>query len=221
MQKKPVVAIDGPSGVGKSTVAKGVARQLDFQFIDTGALYRTVALIALNNNIDRNKGKAVAEEASKHTFLFDSEGELSLDGIPVKDSIRTNQMAKGASLVATHKEVRDALLDIQHNLGASGGVVLEGRDIGTVVFPDAGAKFFLVASVKERARRRYLQLKEKNSTVTLKEVEKAQIERDRQDTERELSPLKKADDAIEINCEHSSAQEIVDLICQNVKNNRV
>lgn len=216
MRKQPVVAIDGPSGVGKSTVAKGVAAKLNFKFIDTGAIYRTVALVAQQQNIDWENGPAVAKEATKHSYRFDSDGNLSLDEVPMGDTIRTPLMSEGASTVAKHPEVRDALLGIQRSLGKNGGVVLEGRDIGTVVFPDAEKKFFLVASVKERANRRYLQLMEKGESVTLQEIEAAQIIRDERDTNRPVSPLKKAQDAHELNCEDKSADEVINLITHSV-----
>ncbi|MBN2804324.1 MAG: (d)CMP kinase [Deltaproteobacteria bacterium] len=217
MRKEPIVAIDGPSGVGKSTVAKGVAKKLNFQFVDTGALYRTVALTAKKENIDLNDGDKVAKEALKHTFTFDSDGELYLDGEKAGLSIRNNEIAAGASQVAVHQEVREALLNIQRTLGIDGGVVLEGRDIGTVVFPYAETKFFLTASVDERAKRRYLQLKEQNADVSLEDVIDAQIKRDKQDTERLVAPLKKADDADEVNCEIMSAEDVVNYICDKVQ----
>ena len=216
MRQKPVVAIDGPSGVGKSTVAKGVASALDFQFIDTGAIYRSVALAARRQGVDWDSGKNVAQEALQHQFTFDSEGNLLLDGVAVGDAIRTPEMSEGASAVAKHPEVRAALLDIQRRMGEDGGVVLEGRDIGTVVFPDAETKFFLVASAKERARRRYLQLKEKGESVTLEEIEAAQEVRDERDANRTVAPLRKADDAEEINCEKISADEVIHLITHSV-----
>lgn len=216
MRTQPVVAIDGPSGVGKSTVAKGVAAKLNYQFIDTGAIYRSVALAAKQLEIDWENGPAVAENAMKQSFAFDNEGNLSLNGVLVGDAIRTPLMSEGASTVAKHPEVRDSLLDIQRNLGANGGVVLEGRDIGTVVFPNAEAKYYLVASVKERAKRRYLQLTEKGKSVSLEDIERAQIIRDERDTNRVVSPLKKAEDAIEVDCETKSANEVINLIVHSV-----
>jgi cytidylate kinase len=220
MLKEPIVAIDGPSGVGKSTVAKGVAKKLNFQFVDTGALYRTVALSAIKANIDLSEGDKIAKEALKHKFTFDSDGELYLDGEKAGLSIRNNEIAAGASQVAVHKEVREALLSIQRTLGVDGGVVLEGRDIGTVVFPDAETKFFLTASVDERAKRRYLQLKEQNADVSLEDVIHAQVKRDKQDTERLVAPLKKAEDADEVNCEFMSADDVINYICEKVQSFR-
>ncbi|MBN2341382.1 MAG: (d)CMP kinase [Deltaproteobacteria bacterium] len=216
MRRNPVVAIDGPSGVGKSTVAKGVAAQLQFQFVDTGALYRAVALAAYKNGINWEDGNAVAREAETHSFCFDSSGNLAMDDVFVGDSIRTPHMSEGASTVAKHPEVRAALLDIQRQLGKDGGVVLEGRDIGTVVFPDAEKKFFLTASIRERARRRHLQLLEKGENVTIEEIEKAQVVRDERDSNRAVSPLKKADDALEVDCETKSADEVIQLITYSV-----
>ncbi len=217
MRKQPVVAIDGPSGVGKSTVAKGVAEALGFQFIDTGALYRIVARMAGDAGIDWADGPAVAKVTEGRSFRFTPDGELLLDGQPVGDTIRTTEIALGASAVARHPEVRTALLHLQRQLGSDGGVVLEGRDIGTVVFPDAEAKFFLTASVIERARRRFLQLKEKGQDVRLEDITASQIERDRQDTERTHSPLRKADDAMEVDCEQIDARRVIEIICQRIR----
>jgi len=209
MRNRPVVAIDGPSGAGKSTVARGLARALGYQFIDTGALYRTVARIADDAGISWDDGPALAAEALRHHFAFDPDGNLFLDQDAVGDTIRTSRMSKGASSVSRHSEVRAALLDIQRSVGVDGGVVLEGRDIGTVVFPDAEIKFFLVASVAERARRRYLELLEKGENTTIEEVEAAQEERDRADRERDISPLRQADDAVEINCDTLDAAGVI------------
>lgn len=205
----PVVAIDGPSGAGKSTVARGLAKSLGYRFIDTGALYRTIARLGDDNEVSWENGTQLAELAISRDFEFDSDGNLSLDGTPVGDTIRTSRMSKGASAVAAHPEVRAALLSIQRKLGESGGVVLEGRDIGTVVFPDAEIKFYLIAGVRERARRRHLELLEKGEKISVAQVEADQEARDKADMERPISPLKKASDAIEVNCDTMSAAEVI------------
>ena len=217
MRPRPVVAIDGPSGAGKSTVARALARALGFQFVDTGALYRTVALLADENGVEWSHGPRLAKLVDGHEFAFDSDGALYLDGRPVGETVRSPRMSLGASEVAQHAEVREALLVIQRVIGKAGGVVLEGRDIGTVVFPDAEIKFFLDASVSERARRRFEELLAKGRDVTLDQITREQEERDRSDRERELSPLRKADDAIEVPCDDMTAQQVVEHMLAIVK----
>jgi cytidylate kinase len=216
MKKKPVVAIDGPSGAGKSTVARGVAKSLDFAFIDTGALYRAVAWLADNSGVDWEDGPALGTLARAHDFRFNSLGELFVDGDGVGTRIRTPKMSLGASRVAPHKEVRQALVDVQRRLSESGGVVLEGRDIGTVVFPDAGVKFFLTASARVRAQRRFEELRSLGEDVTLSEVERDQMQRDEQDRKRAVSPLRRAEDAEVINCDNLDADEVVELMVSKI-----
>lgn len=216
MRRRPVIAIDGPSGAGKSTVARGLARALDFSYLDTGALYRTVAWLADRHGTSWDDGPALAALARSRRFEFDETGALRVDGEAVGDSIRTPEMSRGASIVAQHPEVRRELLGIQRRLGRDGGVVLEGRDIGTVVFPDAEVKFYLTASVRERAKRRHQELKGRGQEVPLEQVEAEQVERDRADREREVSPLRRAENADEIDCENLSAEEVVALMKSRV-----
>lgn len=216
MRQDPVIAIDGPAGVGKSTVAKGLAKKLGFALIDTGALYRAVAWVAHRAGIDWEDGPGLGEIVGSHSFAFDTEGALVLDGELVGDSIRTPLMSRGASAVAHHREVRDALLTVQRNLGANGRVVLEGRDIGTVVFPDAEVKFFLTASSRVRARRRYLELRERGEDVALSQVEQEQVQRDEADMNRPVSPLRKADDADQISCDDMTASEVINLMNERI-----
>jgi cytidylate kinase len=216
MKKAYIIAIDGPSGAGKSTVARGLAKALDYQFIDTGALYRSVAKLADDNNISWDDGQRLAENIFNYNFSFDSQGNLSVNGTFLGDSIRTSRIASGASEVAGHKEVRDALLAIQRNLGKNGRVVLEGRDIGTTVFPNADFKFYLTASVKTRAYRRYLELKQKGEEITLEQVEADQEARDKADMEREISPLLRAYDAIDVNCDNLDANDVVAFMVSEV-----
>jgi len=211
-----VIAIDGPSGAGKSTAARGLARELGFGYVDTGALYRSVAWLATRGGVDWSDGPALAALAGSRRFEFDPEGRLRIDGEPVDDRIRTPEISRGASVVARHPEVRRALLAIQRELGRQGGVVLEGRDIGTVVFPDAEVKFFLVASVRERARRRYAELRARGDEISFEQVEREQVERDRADRERAVSPLVQADDAEEIDCDGLDAGEVIELMKSRV-----
>ena len=219
MRSRPVVAIDGPSGVGKSTVAKGLAKALGFAFVDTGALYRTVAWLADAQGVDWNDGASLGSLVDDHDFTFNSEGELYVDGVSVGDRIRTPRMSRGASTVARHSHVRKALLTLQRNIGRDGGVVLEGRDIGTVVFPDAEMKFFLTASARVRAERRFLELTERGEQVSLDEVERELERRDEADSTRTHSPLKKAQDAQEMFSDSISAQEVIKRMLKRVQAN--
>lgn len=216
MRKTPVVAIDGPSGAGKSTVARGVAKALNFAFIDTGALYRAVAWLANAKEMDWEDGPVLGQLARAHDFKFNSLGELFVDGDGVGTRIRTPEMSLGASRVAQHPEVRQALSDVQRRLSESGGVVLEGRDIGTVVFPNAEMKFFLTASNRVRAQRRFDELLALGEDVTLADVERDQEQRDEQDRNRAVSPLKQAEDAEVINCDNLDADEVIERMVSKI-----
>jgi cytidylate kinase len=211
-----VIAIDGPAGAGKSTVARGLARALGFVLIDTGALYRAIAWLAKREGLDWDAGPKLSQVVNAHDFEFTKEGQLLIDGDPVEEEIRTTEISEGASKVAGHQEVRDALLDVQRTLGSSGGVVMEGRDIGTTVFPDAKYKFFLTASAKTRAKRRYLEMLSRGEKTTLATVEENQEERDVRDINRVVSPLKKAEDAIEINCDGLTIEETIEKLLMYV-----
>ncbi len=216
MRKTPVVAIDGPSGAGKSTVARGVAKALNFAFIDTGSLYRAVAWLANTVKIDWEDGSTLGKLARAHDFSFNSLGELFIDGDGVGTRIRTPEMSLGASRVAQHQEVRQALSEVQRRLSESGGVVLEGRDIGTVVFPNAEMKFFLTASTRVRAQRRFEELLALGEHVTLADVERDLEQRDEQDRNRVVSPLKQAEDAQVIICDNLDADEVVELMVSKI-----
>jgi CMP/dCMP kinase len=194
----PIVAIDGPAGAGKSTVARQLARRLGFTIIDTGAIYRSVALAAQRAGISWEDDDALARLLDAGLGLtFDGERVL-LRGEDVTEAIRTPEISRGASVVSARPVVRQKLLPLQRDLGraAARGAVLEGRDIGTVVFPDADVKFFLTASDEARARRRHAELAEKGLSVPLPEVLADQRRRDKDDTERAIAPLKAAPDAV-------------------------
>ena len=218
------MAIDGPAGAGKSTVARKLADKLGFTLVDTGALYRAVALAAQREGVawdDEVNVVAVARrvEVSRSLRLVpDSEKgvRVMLDGQDVSDAIRTADMGMGASRVSAIGGVRAALLDLQRQAGESGGVVLEGRDIGTVVFPDAEVKFFLTASPEIRAQRRYDELVLRGQKVdyaaTLAEVKL----RDEKDTNRPIAPLRRADDAIFVDSSNRPADEIVAEMARRV-----
>jgi cytidylate kinase len=209
MRPRPVVAIDGPSGAGKSTVARGLARALGFGYVDTGAIYRAIAWLADEEAAAWDQGPLLAALARRHRFAFDADGTLEVDGRAPGDALRTPRISRGASVVAAHPAVRAALLELQRELGRDGGVVLEGRDIGTAVFPDAEIKFFLDATVPERARRRHAELTARGEAVSLEEVEREQEARDRADRERPISPLVRAADARAIDCDDLTAAEVV------------
>jgi cytidylate kinase len=211
------VAIDGPAGAGKSTVARRLADALGFVLVDTGALYRAVALAAERTKIDVGDEDAVGDLARslvvRRALTFERDRETGLrvafDGDDITDAIRTPRVGMAASTVSAYKPVRDALLDMQRQAGREGGVVLEGRDIGTVVFPDAELKFFLSARPEVRAGRRYQELVAKGVRVTLEETLDDVRRRDRQDTTRAVAPLRQADDAILIDNSDLSVDETV------------
>ena len=197
---RPVIAIDGPAGVGKSTTSRELAKRLGYTLVDTGALYRGVALAARERGISWDDEESVVGLCSRIDLGFvsqdDGTARLLLDGVDRGDDIRTPAMSAGASQVSAYPGVRRALLGIQRQLGAEGGVVLEGRDIGTVVFPDAEVKLFLTASAEERARRRAHDLEERGIAVDRAEL-LAQIRaRDEADSTRAIAPLRPAEDAV-------------------------
>ncbi|TMJ06599.1 MAG: (d)CMP kinase [Bacillati bacterium ANGP1] len=217
---KPIVAIDGPVGAGKSTVARGVAQRLRFRYVDTGAMYRSVAWAVLQRGVSLSDERAVTALARsvRIDFVTDPLGQRVLvDGVDVTEAIRTPQVSDGASIVSVYPGVREAMVTIQRRMGVDGGVVMEGRDIGTVVFPDAEIKVFLDASLDERARRRFEELKARGAGVDLESVRKAEEERDRRDRTRNHSPLRAAPDAVVIDSTGVPADEVVARIVQLVQ----
>ena len=217
-----IVAIDGPAGAGKSTVAKLLAQKLGFVYVDTGAMYRALTLKALENNIALHdvSGLAAIARASSIDLINTSSGSLKvlLDGREVTDLIREPRITRVVSDIAKIKEVREVLMELQRKLGANKDVVVDGRDIGTVVFPRAERKFFLDADFKERIKRRYKELKAAGSLVSAKDVEGDLANRDTIDSTRECAPLKKADDAIYIDTTALSIEQVVDTLFKKVKN---
>jgi CMP/dCMP kinase len=201
-----VIAIDGPAGAGKSTVAKGVAKALGFTYLDSGAMYRCVGLAALGSGLDLESGSEVGALARRLEIGFDS-GAVELDGEDVGSQIRTPEVSAAASQVAAHPEVRRALVERQRALIATADYVAEGRDIGTMVSPDAPLKVFLTASRQERARRRAAE-----SGEPVAEVVEAQRERDERDSGRRHSPLRAADDAVEIDTTGLAVDEAVERV---------
>ncbi|MBI3542542.1 MAG: (d)CMP kinase [Deltaproteobacteria bacterium] len=221
MNQKLIVAIDGPAGSGKSTVTHLLARKLGYVHIDTGALYRAVALKAKELGISYDDAPALGRCALscrlEFQWLNDDRNHVFLDGKNVSSLIRTPEISMAASKISAYPEVRDALLGLQRQLGEKGGVVLEGRDIGTVVFPNAHAKFFLTASVDSRARRRAVELEEKGVYLDFEEVKKQVVDRDRGDTERKVAPLKKAADALEVDTTNMTVGQVVDTLAMIVE----
>lgn len=207
-----IIAIDGPSGAGKSTIARMLAERLGYIQIDTGAMYRAAAFLLAGAGIDLDDSAAVEQFCRNLDIRLESvSGRQSVraNGMDVTDQIRTPEMSLLTSRTSKLKPVRDALLKSQQQMGRKGGVVLEGRDIGTVVFPDAEMKFYLSASVEERARRRCEELTLKGEPVTLAETIADVVERDRQDSERDIAPLRQAEDAILIDSSRLSIDEVL------------
>ena len=215
-----IVAIDGLSGAGKTSVSRAVANALGFQLLDTGALYRGVALLAIEAEVDTEAGSAVAELVQDAVFEFkttDGEPRLWINGRDVSSEIRTPRISEGASKTSAQPEVRAALLDLQRKLGRQQSCVVEGRDIGTVVFPDADYKFFLTASVDERIRRRLTQYAQQGKSVSEEELRREVVERDQRDSSRAVAPLKPADDAQMVDSTGLNFEEVVGLIVGSVK----
>jgi cytidylate kinase len=201
-----VIAIDGPAGAGKSTVARGVAEALGFTYLDSGAMYRAVALAALRNGVDPDDGEALGELARRLEIRL-ADARVTLDGEEVTDRIREPAVTEAASKVSVHPAVRQAMVRRQRDLIDAGRYVAEGRDIGTVVSPDAPLKVYLTASAEERARRRAAESGEDES-----EVLEAQSERDARDTEREIGSLRQADDAELIDTTGLDVADVVDRV---------
>lgn len=204
----PVIAIDGPTASGKGTVAQRVAAALGYHYLDSGALYRLVAWRALRRGVDPGDEAALAVLATTMQPRF-GEGGIALDGEDVTDAIRAEEVSRGASLVAVHPAVRQALLDLQHRSRAAPGLVADGRDMGTVVFPDAGLKVFLTASVPARAARRHKQLIEKGFSANISDLSRQLAERDARDAQRAAAPLKPADDAYQLDSSSLTIDEVV------------
>ena len=206
-----IVAIDGPAGAGKSSAARALAHRLGFRFLDTGAMYRAVALAGLRRKVDFNDGESLAQLARRISIALDAD-RVRLDGDDVTHEIRTLAVTSVTHYPANNPLVREHLVELQRQIAAGREMVTEGRDQGTVVFPRAECKIFLTASALERARRRHRDLAEHGERITLEEVLADQNERDRRDASRDVGPLKPADDAVELNTDGLSADEVVDRL---------
>jgi cytidylate kinase len=222
MQSKTsfVVTIDGPAGAGKSTAARQLATRLGYAFLDTGAIYRAVALAARRAKIAWSDGPALGALAARLEIRFASEDGVNrvlVDGSDVTRDIRTPEISEGASQVSALPEVRAALLELQRSIAARDRVVAEGRDTGTVVFPNAGAKFFLTAPAEERARRRSRELAAAGRPVDTATVQREIELRDARDSSRAFAPLRKAEDAVEIDSLGLSPEEVVERMAAAVR----
>ncbi|WP_282930029.1 (d)CMP kinase [Anaerococcus sp. Marseille-Q7828] len=208
-----IIAIDGPSGSGKSTISNELAEILKIQYLNTGAMYRAVTHFFLENSINEDASdEQILSMLGKIKINF-IDNEIYLNGKNIEKEIRTDQVTKNVSWVSANALVREKLVSMQREIANEKSFVLDGRDIGTVVFPDAKYKFYLTASSKERARRRFLQ---NESELTIEEIEKSIIDRDLYDSSRENSPLRKADDAIEIDSSMQSIDQTIDAILSHM-----
>lgn len=226
-----VIAIDGPSGAGKGTIAKLLAGKLGFSYLDTGALYRAVALALREKGINPEDSDEKLVSALKGIGIAFKDGKVFLkensqlstlnsqlpDGRDVSELIRSTEIGHYSSVFSVRKVVRDFLLDIQKSASLNADLVAEGRDMTTVVFPDAWKKFYLDASIEERAKRRYLQLKEKGINITESEAKKDVVERDVRDSGRDIAPLRKADDAVLIDSSSMTINKVLENIMKVVR----
>jgi len=219
-RKGPVVAIDGPSGAGKSTIARLLAERLGFLYIDTGAMYRAVALTVKRAGISPEDEDSLAALCRGLEISFERKDGcycVLADGVDITEEIRTPEISLLTSRISAKKAVREVLLHEQRRMGRSGNVVLEGRDIGSVVFPDAEVKFYLSASPEERGRRRYLELRDRGEDVDLEQTIADVTDRDTRDKQRKHAPLKKAEDAVEIDSTGLSIEEVLALMESHVR----
>lgn len=210
-----VIAVDGPAGAGKSTIAKIIAEKLNINYIDTGAMYRAITYKCLEKNIDINNEDEVTKIA-KDTEIDFKDNNIYLDGQILTDEIRTIEVSNNVSNVAKIKEVRYLMVDVQREIGKSNSVILDGRDIGSYVFPNADYKFFLVATPEERGKRRHIELIKKGYDINLDEIIEDIVRRDEIDSNREFAPLVKAENAIEIDTTGKSINDVVDSVLSKI-----
>ena len=220
MSKIINVAIDGPSGAGKSTIAKAAAERLGLMYVDTGALYRAIGVAVMQKSLDTKKKEdviSVLPGVDLDLTYVDGEQRVLLGGEDVSEVIRTPEASMAASDVSALPEVRAFLLDLQRDLAKRHSVIMDGRDIGTVILPDADYKFYLTASAEVRAQRRVLQLREKGIEVDEAETLAQIIQRDEQDMNREVAPLRQAEDAILVNSDHMTLEETIEYVVSRIR----
>lgn len=209
------IAIDGPAGAGKSTIAKQLAKELSFIYVDTGAMYRSMALYFMKNGIAKEDEAAISDACKtvEVSIAYENgEQQVLLNGENVSKEIRKEEVGKMASATSVYKEVRKKLVELQQKLAADKDVIMDGRDIGTCVLPNAQVKIYLTASVETRAERRYQELQEKGAACDLEVIKKDIADRDYQDMHREISPLKQAEDAILVDSSDMGIEEVVETI---------
>ncbi len=221
-----IITIDGPSSSGKSSVAKEISKIFDIIHVDSGAIYRAITYIAIKFNCIKNKSKINYKllteiiQSKKITFeKFSDSYSVSIDGLVVESKIRNSKVSKLVSIIAAEKSIRDYVLIIQHQIASQNSIVMDGRDIGSVVFPNAEFKFYIDASIKERSYRRWMELKESESKITIENVEKDLRKRDFNDSNRSISPLKIPENAVIINSDDRSIKNVVDEIVDLIKSN--
>lgn len=212
-----IVAIDGPAGSGKGTVASILAKKCNLVNIDTGATYRCVALACINNNIDINDTDKIIELSSKIKIEMTQDNKVFLDGVDVTDEIRSKEVTQIVSPISSIVEVRKNMVELQRKMAGSNDVVMEGRDITTVVFPNATHKFYLDASLEERAKRRFIQNQEKNIDMTLEEIVENIRKRDYNDMNKEVGALTRCDDQIYIDTTNLTIDEVVEQMMKHIK----
>ena len=220
MKKGLIIAIDGPAASGKSTTAQLLAEKLGYVYIDTGAMYRACALKAKKMGIDINDEESIRELLDDIDIRIEnhnSKNRIFLDGEDVSEDIRADDISALASAISAIPAVRYKMVELQRKMGEKGGVILDGRDIGTFVFPSAEVKFFLTASPEVRAKRRWLELKQKGINKDFSEVLADLVKRDNNDSQRALAPLKKADDAIEVDTSNITIEEQTDYLYQIIR----
>lgn len=214
MEKKLSIAIDGPSAAGKSTIAKQIAKKYGYTYIDTGAMYRCVALYTKQTGLDWHNETEIENCLDEIDLYLNEEDEVYLNGEDVSEDIRQNDISLGASLVSRYAQVREHMVSLQRKMAEAGGVVIDGRDIGTVVLPHADLKIYQTASVEARALRRHLENIEKHRPSDLETIKKEIEQRDYEDTHRSVSPLKKAEDAYELDTSNLSIDQVIQVISE-------